>query len=245
MTRKQISAAKWKRIVGLRIRALKLLARKRHARNCPHIARALAVCGSKKWSSARLGDLVELTDEERERWKLWPIRPCDVPWWKIQQRRKERNRAANRERMRKRREAMEMAKDLDERQESIWAAAPPGGWVSIRELVTRLRSGRAWAALNDNSLRRVVRRTVDRMAAKGLLETRFKTGTNGPEMLLFRPERHPDTRTVTAWRESYARKAREMRTTRVSQGMPSSSENVCDDNSYSIDAHRCADGSLH
>jgi hypothetical protein len=197
---KQMPAAKWKRIVGLRIRALKLLARKRRTPHCRHIARALAVCGSKKWSSARLGDLVELTDEERERWKLWPLRPCDVPWWKIQERRKERHRAADRERKRKRREALNMAKDLDERQESIWAAAPPGGWASIRELVTRVRGGRAWGTLKDNSLRRVVRRTVDRMAAKGLVETRFKTGSNGPENVGIpagKTPGHPDSDSAT------------------------------------------------
>src|SRR6516225_9987625 len=72
----QMSDADWKRQTARRIQALKVLARKRRSPNCKYIAKALAVCGSRKWSASRLGDLVGLTDEERERWKLWPLRPC-------------------------------------------------------------------------------------------------------------------------------------------------------------------------
>ena len=194
----QMSDADWKRQTARRIQALKVLARKRRSPNCKYIAKALAVCGSRKWSASRLGDLVGLTDEERERWKLWPLRPCDLPWHKVQERRKERQRAADRERRRKRREVLKMARDLDAREESVFVALPCGRWTSVSDLITTLQGSRAWLApdgypLTNQSLRVLIHRALDKLAAQCLIESKTKVGHTGrPTRFVCRPK--PDSR---------------------------------------------------
>src|SRR5207249_3155316 len=63
----------------------------------PEELRIMAIdVDGKQWSSERLGELVELSYAERQTWRLWSLRPCDVPWQIVQADRGERKRARDR-----------------------------------------------------------------------------------------------------------------------------------------------------
>jgi hypothetical protein len=142
------------------------------------------------WTAQRLGTLVKLTDEERERGKLWSLRPSGIEWSVVQERVKARRRGRDRERQRKKRERRKMANDLDVREESLFAALD-NGWTPVSALVTKLAGGRAWRGpdgrpITEPSLRRIVGRSLDRLFARGLIESQKRLGQNGLPMRLVR-----------------------------------------------------------
>jgi hypothetical protein len=56
--------------------------------------------GPKCYTATFLGQQLELTDEERNRFKAWSILPIDKTWEEIQERKKERNRMGEQKRRR-------------------------------------------------------------------------------------------------------------------------------------------------
>jgi hypothetical protein len=44
------------------------------------------------WDGDALGNMVELTADERERGEFWSMRPCDLDWCRVQEQRRERKR---------------------------------------------------------------------------------------------------------------------------------------------------------
>jgi hypothetical protein len=139
------------------------------------------------WMPKRLGDLVELTDEEREADQLWLLRPCDVDWHVVQARVLERRRARNRANVRKSREEAKMANnlsaDLDVRNESLWLRTG-AEWTDAPCLMRKAAGTRAWRKPNGRpitgaALRVVVHRALDELQAQGLIESKTEPGRNG------------------------------------------------------------------
>ena len=95
------------------------------------------------WTSERIGQMVELTGEERERGKLFSMRPCDVEWSVIQERNRGRKRERDRKRVSDKRRRVKMGIDLDVRAESIFATLD-GTWMPVSTLAKKLAGGRAW-----------------------------------------------------------------------------------------------------
>jgi hypothetical protein len=154
------------------------------------------------WTAQQLGKLVELTDDERERGKLWSLRPCDVEWSAVQERAKERRRGRDRVRKHRKREWMKMAKDLDVREEALFVAIATK-WMPVSELAAKVAGGRAWRCpdglpVSKPSLRRVVGRSLDRLVASGLIESKTKPGRNGFPTRFIRRRGTQETRTKRA-----------------------------------------------
>lgn len=147
------------------------------------------------WDGKRLGELVDLTDAEREAGKLWWLWPSDVDPRVIVARVRERKRVRDRERARKKRDARKMLKDLDVRSEALFAAVGPT-WVTVSQL-RFLADGNAWKApdgrpLAEGALRVAIHRSVDRLVRQGLVETRLEPGRRGPvrKIRRYNPENH-------------------------------------------------------
>jgi hypothetical protein len=187
------------------------------------------------WTAQRLGELVELTDDEREAGRLWSIHPCDIEWSAVQERAKERRRGRNRERQRKKREQAKMANDLDVREESLLAALG-NNWTPVSALVTKVAGGRAWRcpdglSVSKPSLRRVVNRSLGRLVASGLIESRTEPGRTGFPTRFVRLRDlgatrfvTGDTGTGTVTPKSNARNARQMGTSTPSEKVAPKSE---------------------
>jgi hypothetical protein len=154
------------------------------------------------WTAQRLGELVELTDAEREAGRLWSLHPCDIEWSAVQQRAKERRRGRDRVRKHRKREWMKMAKDLDVREEALFVAIGTK-WMPVSELVAKVAGGRAWNApdgwpITEPSLRRIVGRSLDRLVASGLIESKTQPGRRGLPTRFIRRRGTQETRTKRA-----------------------------------------------
>jgi hypothetical protein len=189
------------------------------------------------WTSKRIGEMIELTNEERERGKLWRIRPCDIPWPSVQAHQAERKRRKDRERIsnkRKRRAKMlETGIDLDVREESLLSVLDTDEWVSVTRLANKLAGGRAWRRPDGRpilgaSLQRIVRRNLDKLAAQRLIDDQRTVGRNGLEERRVRGRYNAlgnaDTRTRTVATRSEQRNARQMGTSEPSKNVASRSK---------------------
>jgi hypothetical protein len=145
---------------------------------------------SSYWTADRLGDLVELTDAERESGKLWSLRPCDVQWSHVQdrvyERKKARDRASQCRKRARNKEALKMAKDLDVREETLFVAVCSKGkaWTSAMALTSKIEHARSFHApdgwpIAGASLRTIVHRNLDRLAEQGLIESKTERGRHG------------------------------------------------------------------
>jgi hypothetical protein len=148
----------------------------------------IAEVDSRQWLSSYLGNLVELTDHERETWKLWHIRPFDVPLHVVKERQHRKRLARNRERQRARRARLDIARDLDAREESVIVLLN-NRWVAAGSLTACLSGGRAWQGLAD--VGRFIRRTLDRLAKMGLVENNYRKGRHGHERYVRKAEKRP------------------------------------------------------
>jgi DNA-binding XRE family transcriptional regulator len=187
------------------------------------------------WTAQRLGELVELTDDEREAGRLWSMHPCDIEWSAVQARAKERRRGRDRVRKHKKREQEKMANDLDVREESLIAVLG-NAWTPVLALVTKLAGGRAWRGpdgrpVSKPSLRIVVHRSLDRLVASGLIESKTEPGHNGWPTRFVRLRDLEGTRFVTGNHgngnsrpQVNARNARQMGTSAPSEKVPPRSE---------------------
>jgi hypothetical protein len=153
----------------------------------------------------------------------------------VQKRAKARKRRRDRERQHKKREWKKMANDLDVREESLFAALD-NGWTPVSALVTKLAGGRAWNApdgrrISGPSLRVIVRRSLDRLVASGMIESKTEPGHNGfPTRSVRRRDLEAtrfvpaNTRTVTVAPQSNARNPREPGTSAPSEKVASKSK---------------------
>jgi hypothetical protein len=133
-----------------------------------------------EWTSSRLGDLVELTDEERERGKLWSLRPCDVSWPAVQERRRQDNKARAADYSRAYRERVRIAKDMDVRSAAVFALLSTS-WKVASGLAGELKNGKAFRTADGReiigrSLRMLINRELDKLAKRGLIETKIAPG---------------------------------------------------------------------
>ena len=154
------------------------------------------------WTAQRLGELVELTDDEREALQLWSLRPCNIEWSAVQERAKERRRGRDRVRKHRKREWIKMARDLDVREEALFVAIGTK-WMPVSELAAKVAGGRAWNGpdgrpITKPSLRRIVGRSLDRLVASGLIESKTKPGRNGFPTRFIRRRGAQETRTKRA-----------------------------------------------
>jgi hypothetical protein len=164
-----------------------------------HIIDDVDAVSKQHWTARRLGALVKLTDEERERGRLWSLRPCDIAWSVVQERVRERRRRRDRERNRKRREIAKMAKDLDVREEALFVVIT-SRWMPVSELTAKMAGGRAWNApdgvpITGPSLLVLVHRSLDRLVASGLIESKTRPGRKGLPTRFIRLRDTQETRT--------------------------------------------------
>lgn len=138
----------------------------------------------KSWNGDRLGELVELTDDEREALKLWPLRPCDVEWPVVQKRQRARKNAKARDQRRKQRELIEMARNEPMREESLLFLIGTD-WDFAAKLPDKIKGGVAWRnkrngrPITGNSLKARVFEALDGLEKRGLIESRDLRGVRG------------------------------------------------------------------
>lgn len=124
---------------------------------------------------ARLGRLVKLTDDERADHKIYALRPHDVEWEVVQERRRVAkiayNAARNKRRkaeQRQREASFANGHDLSDRAEQLSLAIGPE-WVRVPDLVALVATsdwrGRDGQKLTGNSLVQAVKRALDELAA--------------------------------------------------------------------------------
>jgi hypothetical protein len=127
--------------------------------------------GLKAFTADSVGNMVSLLDAERTAHRLWTIRPCDVDWHVVQQRRRQAKSARQNNRNKERRAALKAAadqvRDLDVREEALLSLLTDN-WQPVSQLEGILDGGRAWRdghgkKLTGNSLRRAVHRAADRL----------------------------------------------------------------------------------
>lgn len=135
----------------------------------------------KHWNGDRLGELVELMDDEREALELWPLRPCDVEWSVVQERRKARRNARVKEQRHRQQEMIEMAKSEPMREESLLFLIGKK-WDFAMKLPEKIKGGVAWRNKRDgsqiigNSLKARVYEALDNLEKRGLIESKDLRG---------------------------------------------------------------------
>jgi hypothetical protein len=154
------------------------------------------------WTAEQLGALVELTDDEREAGRLWSLHPCDIEWSAVQARAKQRRRGRDRVRKHRKREWMKMAKDLDVREEALFVAIGTK-WTPVSELAAKVAGGRAWNApdggpISGPSLVVLVHRSVNKLVASGLIESKTQPHRKGFPTRFIRRRGTQETRTKRA-----------------------------------------------
>lgn len=131
----------------------------------------------KHWNSDRFGNLVELTDDEREALGLWLLRPSDVDWHVVQERRK----ARKEERRHQQRELIKMARNEPRREESLLFLIGRD-WDYALKLPDKIKGGVAWRNKRDgnpitgNSLKALVYQALDSLQSRGLIESKDLRG---------------------------------------------------------------------
>jgi hypothetical protein len=135
----------------------------------------------------------------------WSIIPCDASREELAAASKARKKEYDKERARKKREAHAMAKDLDIHEESLLVVLGRP-WASVAHLADTLKGARAWRApngepLGDETMRRLVRRSLSRLVGSGLAEGRKVVERSGFQTWQVRradPQKSADTRARTS-----------------------------------------------
>lgn len=134
----------------------------------------------KVWNGDRLGNLVSLLDDEREALGLWLLRPSDVDWHVVQERRKQRKN----ERRQQQKEMIRMAMNEPMREESLLFLIGKE-WEYAAKLPDKIKGGVAWRNKRDgspitgNSLKARVYEALDGLEKRGLIESRDLRGVRG------------------------------------------------------------------
>ena len=153
-------------------------------------------CSRSVFSSKYLGQLVELTDKERTDYKIFSLRPVDVPWSTVQARRRQRKNLYNRERNKAQRAKANATRafthDLDVRAEALYAALD-AKWKSLPALATLIGKADAWRMpdgrlLTGNSLRQAMKRAADKLEPEHA-ESKFVKGRRGQPIRWLRRQR--------------------------------------------------------
>jgi hypothetical protein len=132
-----------------------------------------------------LGRLLKLSDADREQFKLWRIKPHDVPWSTVQKRRRQEATARAPIYKRKRQQRIAMARVADTREASaLLAIGTSRTWQRVSDIVPTIRGSAAWrkdngAPLEGASLRVRFNITLDALKARGLIESKIEQGRRG------------------------------------------------------------------
>jgi hypothetical protein len=138
------------------------------------MANAVALKGSHYFTPARLGFIVNLTDEERRERRLNLLRPNDKDWGTVQAERQQRHSTGTARSRRndraKKRALREATRDLDVRAEALWVALTDQ-WQALPALASLIGKGDAWRGpdgrlVTGDNLRRVMTRAADDIAGK-------------------------------------------------------------------------------
>jgi hypothetical protein len=138
-------------------------------------------------SAEALGNLVELTFEEKVTLDIRTIRCMDKSHWEVADFYRDRRRARDREKKREFRaqEKNERAarKDLDVREEVLFLSIT-SVWITVSQIMLGIGGFKAWKgpnrhSLSQGSLRRAINRGLNRLASKGLIESKLETGARG------------------------------------------------------------------
>jgi hypothetical protein len=108
------------------------------------IAKLLAEVRGKYWDSKELGELVGLTDAEREAHGLIHMLPIDKTRLELDVRLKKRKQGRDRKRARQKRAHQDLCRDLDVREEAIVAALSTTRYMPVSKLIKLIASGRAF-----------------------------------------------------------------------------------------------------
>jgi hypothetical protein len=171
----------------------------------------IATVESREWNGDALGNLVELTDAEREEGKLFSMRPCDIDWAYVQARQSYRKKTRDAERARRYRagkmENLKMNKYLSVREEAIYdLLLHAGGKWTVSRLAAKMADHPAFkrpdgAQITAQSLLSRIRDALNHLKAQGMTEEFREPTPRGFERVirwrpgdkLRRPKLQPET----------------------------------------------------
>jgi hypothetical protein len=142
------------------------------------------------WACADLGTEVQLTWDERVALDIRNIDPFDKTPAEFETLKKKRNQEGNnirakhyraraKEKCQREDERVAFASDVDAREDAILAAIPVDDWVSAPRLAVKCGHFECWRGLTGANLKRVLRRVLDRLQAKGLITSAGVEGDRG------------------------------------------------------------------
>jgi hypothetical protein len=171
----------------------------------------IATVESREWNGDALGNLVELTDAEREEGKLFSMRPCDIDWAYVQARQSYRKKTRDAERARRYRagkmENLKKNKYLSVREEAIYdLLLHAGGKWTVSRLAAKMADHPAFkrpdgAQITAQSLLSRIRDALNHLKAQGMTEEFREPTPRGFERVirwrpgdkLRRPKLQPET----------------------------------------------------
>jgi hypothetical protein len=126
-----------------------------------------------------IATLAKIPDKMRERYKLWAIRPCDVPWHVVKERKRQRKNQNNPTIKRNRKERlMQSRSDISRETSALLAIGPSTAWQSASIIAGLVGGGVAWRGLEGAALRMALKRTLDKLEKSGRIESMIRLGQN-------------------------------------------------------------------
>jgi hypothetical protein len=138
------------------------------------------VDAGRPWSREQLGQMARLTYAEREAWRIWCMDACDVSRDEQDELMYERKKRNQREKRVKEKAMLEIARDLDDREESVETVMltnPKHEW-STPELISALEGSRAWAGV-AKTMHQAMKRVLAGLEGKGKIKSEIRPGKNG------------------------------------------------------------------
>jgi hypothetical protein len=130
-------------------------------------------------SSEYIAELAKMPDKMRERFKLWSIRPFDVSWKFVQDRRYERKKQSNVISRQKRKvRLMQSRSEISREQSALLAIGPSTAWQSASIIAGLVAGGAAWRGLEGAALRMALKRTLDKLVKSERIESMIRLGQN-------------------------------------------------------------------
>jgi hypothetical protein len=161
--------------------------------------------GARHFTPLRLGETARLTDKERTDHRLWSLRPNDIAWHIVQERRRAAksayNSGRNKRRRAKARAIRDVTADLDVRAEAL-SVALDGTWKSLPAIASVIGKGKAWRGpngrlLTGNSLRQAFKRAADDLVNVGRAESTVDSGRRGQPVRFLRLLKGPRSHQTT------------------------------------------------
>ena len=135
-----------------------------------------------------LGKMVRLTDAERQRYKVWTLRPYNKPWdkvqWETAERKRERDRVRRREIRRQQKEDEAKMQITSPREHAVLLVLSSKVWMPLSDLTKQAGVCETFRRpdrdlVNPNGLRKLVHIALHKLVERGVAETRLRPGQRG------------------------------------------------------------------